>query len=213
MQPNPATTATLVFTQDRFVSLAKITEILSTALLRVREVVAAIEQGDSSVTVTCDRFKTKVEVIYHDRETKLAVCVADLADGAETLRDTKRAHLAFLLFPLALNLPATYLLWPSSDVQIPRLRFIEGLADSFSPYRGATDVKAQNRPQRRPRDQRQNQRNEEDALKSVLRTASGSLQNRPAVPTAHSGLHLPEPPKTMMARLAKAARPVLSSLH
>lgn len=205
MQHNPATTASLVFVHDRFVSVSKATEILSTALLRLREVVAAIEQTDSGATVICDRFSTQVEVTYGDRETKMAVCVTDLENSPTTHEDAKRAHLAFLLFPLALNLPATYLLWPSSDVHIPRLRFVEGLADSFSPNRMATNVAGQNR--------RPEIVHDEGALQTMIRTATSSLQSPPEVPTAHSKLRPPEPAKSMIERLADAARPVLSSLH
>lgn len=205
MHSNSTTTASLVFIQDRFVSLSKVAEILSTALLRLREVVAAFEQTDNGLIIRCDRHSTRIDVIYNDRDTRLAVCVTDLANGAETSRDRKRAHLAFLLFPLALNLPASYLLWPSSDVQIPRLRFVEGLADSFSPQRGATNVKAQAKPNKHPA--------ERDIQKTMIRRASTSLQPRLETPTAYSKLRPPAPAKSMMGRLADAARPVLSSLH
>lgn len=205
MLRHPSTTASLVFTQDRFVSLSKVTEILSTALLRLREVVAAIEQTDTGVIVICDRFSTHVEVTYSDHETRMAVCVTDLEKGPDTHEDAKRAHLAFLLFPLALNLPATYLLWPSSDVHIPRLRFVEGLADSFSPNRNARSVNRNERPQVSLPDA--------DALQSMIQTASSSLQSRPEPPTAYSKRRPPAPAKTMIERLADAARPVLSSLH
>lgn len=205
MLRNPATTASLVFIQDRFVSLSKVAEILSTALLRLREVVAAIEQTDTGVIVICDRFSTHVELIYSDCDTRIAVCVTDLAKGPVTHEDAKRAHLAFLLFPLALNLPASYLLWPSSDVHIPRLRFVEGLADSFSPNRNATKANRHLRPNVGLPDA--------DTLHAMISTASHGLQSPPEPPTAHSKIRHPAPERTMIERLADAARPVFSSLH
>ncbi|WP_299932875.1 hypothetical protein [uncultured Pelagimonas sp.] len=196
MQRSLATTATMIFTEDRFVSLSKVAEILTTALLRVKEVVAAVETTQNCVIVTCDHFCAHLEVVYGDRETNLTVCVADRNDALQSDTDTKRAHLAFLLFPLALNLPVTFLVWPSSDVRIPRLRFIEGLADSFSPHKDAIT------PREKPKDDLPN----EDELRSLIRQASGSL-------TGANSLAPPPEPKSMFERLADAARPVLSSLH
>ncbi|MGH1413214.1 MAG: hypothetical protein ACRBB0_06955 [Pelagimonas sp.] len=195
MKRTLATTATLIFTEDRFVSLSKVSEILTTSLLRVKEVVAAVEIAQNSLIITCNRYSAYIEVIYGDRETNLTVCVSERPDDDETSQDAKRAHLAFLVFPLALNLPATFIVWPSSDVRIPRLRFVEGLADSFSPHRNEPtpqEPKVQDLP-------------DEEDLRDIIRRASGSL-------TGANSLARPQS-QSMFERMAKAARPVFGNLH
>ncbi|SMX28685.1 hypothetical protein TRP8649_02811 [Pelagimonas phthalicica] len=198
MERNMATTATLTFTEDRFVSLSKLSEILTTALLRVKEVVAAVETEQNKLIITCDRYCTVLDVIYGEKHTQLTVCVLDKPKDAETSRETKLAHLAFLLFPLCLNLPATYLTWPLSDVHIPRQRFVDGLADSFK----------QHKPEPKPQPVASDELPDEEDLRDMIRQASHSLQANPRSKPEHV-----KTPRSVFDRLSQAARPVLSSLH
>ena len=199
MERDMATTATLTFTEDRFVSLSKVSEILTTALLRVKEVVAAVEAGQNTLTITCDRYTACIDLTYTERETVMAVCVLDKPGQAETPRDTKLAHLAFLLFPLSLNLPATFLVWPLSDVHIPRQRFVDGLADCFKVHK----------PEPKPAPIADDDLPDEETLRNMIRQASHSLQMNPR-PKPAKPTHAP---RSVFDRLADAARPVIGSLH
>ena len=144
--------------------------------LRVKEVVAAVEIGQNTLGITCDRFSTCIDVSYGEKETVLSVCVLDKSGAAESPRDTKLAHLAFLLFPLSLNLPATYLIWPLSDVQIPRQRFVDGLAECFRPDKPQPDSTIPTK-EALP---------DEEELRSMIRQASYSLQANPRARRAGS---------------------------
>lgn len=202
MYQNLTDPASLVFTEDRFVSLSKVSEILTTSLLRVKEVVAAVRAEQKSLRITCDRFCTKIELVYEDRETILSIAVQDRNPEVQTSTETKLAHLAFLCFPLSLNLPATYLLWPKSDIKIPRQRFIEGLADSFSPHKAAHSPPNQAAvavaiPS-------------EDDLRDLIRKTAARPDSEAETVNA---AQMSKSGGSVLERLSRAARPVFNVLH